>query len=227
MTFYECGLHSLPEGFDSPSRFALVAKRLGYDGIIICNHSGQENLFRPEACRNVKEIEVAFGIEVMASNPRSLSSRVSSARGRYPFLAVHGGTDDINRAACESADVDVLLHPTESRRGLSAVAAKSAQRNQVAIGFDLGPMVRLRGTARSRWMETLGRDLALARKFKLGMMITTGAWSHLDMRGPREVMALAEMAGFESDEIRDGLALPGRILELNRKNWKGPGVELL
>ncbi|HWQ20793.1 MAG TPA: RNase P subunit p30 family protein [Methanotrichaceae archaeon] len=227
MTFYECGLHSLPEGFDSPSRFALAAKRLGYDGIIISNHSGQENLFRPEACQNITNIEIAFGIEVMASNPRSLSSRISSARGRYHFLAVHGGADDINRAACESADVDVLLHPTESRRGLSAVAAKSAQQNQVAIGFDLGPMIRLRGIARSRWLETLSRDLALVRKFNLGMMITTGPWSHLDMRGPREVMALAEMAGLESGEIRDALALPARILELNRKDWKGPGVELL
>jgi len=227
MTFYECGLHSLPEGFDSPSRLALASKRLGYHGIIICNHSGQENVFRPEACLNIKDIDVSFGIEIMVSNPRSLSSRIASARGRYPFVAVHGGADEINRAACESHDVDVLFHPAESRRGLSTVAAKSAQQNRVAIGFDLGPMARLRGTARSKWLETLARDLSLARKFNLGMMITAGAWSHLDMRAPREIMALSEMAGFEPDEIRDALALPGKILELNSKDWRGPGVELL
>jgi ribonuclease P/MRP protein subunit RPP1 len=227
MISYECGLHCLPEGSDSPSRLALVARRLGYQGLIICNHSGFEKVFMPEAADRVSGVEVAFGLEVQAPNPKVLRSRVSSSRPRYPFLAVHGGPDEINRAACDDSNVDVLMHPEESRHGLSIAAARSAQLNQVAMGFDLSPMIRHRGTARSRWLEVLKKTLVLARKFDLAIMITAGPRSHLGLRAPRDLMALAVLAGFEEEEAKEALALPHKILGLNRKVWAGPGVEVL
>jgi ribonuclease P/MRP protein subunit RPP1 len=227
MISYECGLHSLPEGSDSPSRLALVAKRLGYQGIIICNHTGFEKVFMPEASGNVRGIEVAFGLEVQAPNPKVLRSRISSSRQKYHFIAVHGGPDEINRAACEDPSVDVLLHPEESRHGLSIAAARSAKLNQVAMGFDLSPLIRHRGPARSRWLEVLKKTLILARKFDLGIMITAGPRSHLGLRAPRDLMAMAMLAGFEEEEFWDAMALPHEILELNRRVWAGPGVEVL
>ena len=65
------------------------------------------------------------------------------------------------------------------------------------------------------------------RKFHLRPVITAGAASHLDLRSPRELMALAGVAGFEPDEAKEALRLPGRLLELNRRRWAGPGVEVL
>jgi len=40
-------------------------------------------------------------------------------------------------------------------------------------------------------------------------------------------MALAGVAGFEADEAREALRLPGRLLQLNSRKWAGPGVEVL
>lgn len=227
MTCYECCIHSLPEGSDSPSRLALAAMRLGYDGIVICNHTGFEKFFSPYAVQNVKGIKVAFGTEVMANNARSLRSRVAAAGERYSFVAAHGGTEEINKAACEDREVDVLFHPEEGRRDLGIAAAKAAQVNQIAIGFDLHPMIRLNGSSRSRWLEVVQRNLNLARKFELAMIITTGAMSRFDLRAPRELYALAETAGFEGHEIKEALKYPSKILEHNSKIWAGPGVEIL
>jgi ribonuclease P/MRP protein subunit RPP1 len=227
MNYFESCLHCLPEGRDSPSRLALAARRLGYGGIIICNHTGFENLFRPEAALDVKGIKVIFGAEVMAANPKILRSRVASARAKFPFVTVHGGSEEMNKAACEDQDVDVLVHPEEGRRALSVTAARAASHNQVAIGFDLGPLIRLRGAARSRWLQVVEKNLDLARKFDLSMTITTGPRSHLDLRAPRDLMALAEVAGFESSEADEALRLPGMIYELNRRAWAGPGVEII
>jgi ribonuclease P/MRP protein subunit RPP1 len=227
MSYIECCLHSLPEGSDSPSRLALAARRQGYDGIIICNHTGFENFFRADAAREIKGINVAFGTEIVASNPRTLRSKVTSARAKYPFLAVHGGSEEINKAACEDPEVDVLFHPEEGRKVLSIAAARAAQINQVAIGFDLLPLIRLRGSSRSKWLEVIQRNLSLVRKFDLAITITTGARSHLDMRAPRELRTLAEIAGFGSNEAKDALKYPGRVLEMNRRNWAAPGVEII
>jgi ribonuclease P/MRP protein subunit RPP1 len=205
----------------------MAARRLGYEGIIICNHTGYEKFLQPSAVREVKGIEVSFGTEVVANNPRALRSRVAQARSRFPFVAVHGGSEEMNRAACEDPEVDVLFHPEEGRKVLGIAAAKAAQMNRVAIGFDLRPLIHLRGSSRSRWLEVVQRNLNLARKFELSMAITTGSRSRLDLRAPRELRALAGIAGFESNEIDEALMYPARVLELNNRRWAGPGVEIL
>ncbi len=225
--FCEGNVHSLPEGSDSPSRLALEARRLGFCCIIICNHTGSEKVFMPGAASSVQGIEVVIGIEVVAENAKVLHSRARSARTRYPFVAVHGGSEEVNRAACEDSSVDLLVHPEEGRKALGIALVKAARDNDVALGFDLSPMVRLRGTGRSRWMELVRRNLTLARKFEVPAVITSGAASHLDLRTPRDLVALAEVVGFETSEAEEALQYPLRILERNRKAWASPGVEVL
>ena len=105
--FCEGNVHSLPEGSDSPSRLALEARCLGFSCLIICNHTGFEKVFLPEAASSIQGMEVIMGIEVMAENAKVLHSRARSARARYPFVAVHGGTEEVNRAACEDPSVDL------------------------------------------------------------------------------------------------------------------------
>ncbi len=225
MSFYEC-LKALPEGSDSASRLALAAKHLGYQGIIVCN-AEPEKIFRPMAVSNVKGIDVAFGVRVNAANPRLLKSRISSLRSRFPFILVHTSSDEVIRAACEDPSVDVLVPSDEARRPLGIAAAKAAEQNQVAVGFDLSPLIRFRGSSRSRWLDIQSRNIDLARKFDLSMIITANARSHLDLRSPRDLMAMAEVAGIEPSEARAALELPERLLALNKRNWLGPGVELL
>jgi ribonuclease P/MRP protein subunit RPP1 len=148
-------------------------------------------------------------------------------RGRYPFLVVRGTTDEIIRAASEDPNVDVLLHPCDGRRPLGIATARAARLNQVAIGFDLSPLLHLCGSPRARWLEALRRNLLFSRKFDLSPVITIGARSHFDLRSPRDLIALAEVAGFEPDEAKEALRRPGKLLDLNRRKWQSPGVELL
>ena len=225
--FCEGNVHSLPEGSDSPSRLALEARCLGFSCLIICNHTGFEKVFMPEAASSIQGMEVVMGIEVMAENAKALHSRARSARTRYPFVAVHGGSEEVNRAACEDPSVDLLVHPEEGRKALGIPLVKAAQENDVAIGFDLSPMVCLRSASRSRWMELVRRNLTLIRKFEVPAVITSGAMSHLDLRTPRDLIALAEVVGFETSEAKESLLYPLRILDKNRKSWASPGVEIL
>lgn len=227
MNFYECNLHALPDGSDSASRLALAAKRLGYSGIIITNHTNSGRLFGFDAAKLVGGIEVVFGVEIVAKDQRNLHSRAASLRDRSDFVAVHGGDDKINRAACEDPNVDLLVHPHDGRSGIGVAAAKAARENQVAINLDLGPMIRLRGGSRVRWMEVVRRDLNLIEKFDLNLMISTGARSHLDLRSPRDLVALAALLGLERDRAFEALSLPKTIIDLNRKRWASAGVEIL
>jgi ribonuclease P/MRP protein subunit RPP1 len=225
MSFFEC-LNVFPEGAASASRMALTAKGLGYQGIIICN-SEPGRIFMPQATEMIKGIEVAVGVEVTASGCKALKSRISAMRARYPFLVVRAGSEETIRVASEDPNVDLLIHPCEVRRPLGIATARAAKLNQVSIGFDLSPLVRLRGNPRARWLEAVRRNLQLVRKFELHPVITASANSHLDLHSPRDLVAMAEVAGFEPDEAREALRRPGILLALNRRKWVGPGVELL
>ncbi len=225
MSFYEC-MKALPEGSDSSSRLALAARHLGYQGIIICN-GVPESIFRPEAAFSIRGIDVTIGAVVEASNPRALRSKAASLRSRFPFLLVRGDCEEMVRAACEDPNIDVLMQVEGARRPLGIAAARAAKQNRVAIGFDLSPLIRLRGSSRSRWLDQCRRSLELARKFDLSIMITANASSRLDLRSPRDLMALAGLIGLESQEATDAMRLPGRLADLNKRNWVGPGVEIL
>ena len=225
MSFFEC-LKAFPEGSASASRMALTARHLGYQGIIICNRE-PDKIFMPQAADRIKGLEVAIGVEVTAAGSKALKSRISALRARFPFLVVQGATEEIVRVASEDPNVDLLMHPCDVRRRLAIATARAARQNQVSIGFDLSPMLFLRGSSRSRWMEALSRNLQLVRKFELCPVITMSATSHFDLRSPRDIIALAETAGFEAEEAREALLRPGKLLALNRRKWVGPGVELL
>jgi len=215
-----------PEGSSSASRMALAARSLGWGGIIILSRD-PDGIFMPGAARKVRGIEVAFGAEAYAPGARALKSRIGSLSSRYQFVAVRGSSEETVRMASEDPHVDLLFHPCDIRHPLGIAAARSAAQNQVAIGFDLSPLIHLRGQARSRWMEALRHNLDLVRKFHLSPAITAGASSHLDLRSPLELMALAGVAGFEANEAAEALRLPGRLLGLNSRKWAGPGVEVL
>jgi len=52
---------------------------------------------------------------------------------------VHGGDEQINRAACTDDRVDLLMHPERGKRGgLNQVTAKIAEKNGVALGLSFG-----------------------------------------------------------------------------------------
>jgi len=123
MSFYEC-LKAFPEGSDSPSRLALAAKRLGWQGIIICNEDPR-SVFQINAAEKIRGIGVAVGAEVTAQNARALHSRVFALRARYPFIAVRGETEELIRAACDDANVD-LLQLGQAWRPLGIAQARAA-----------------------------------------------------------------------------------------------------
>ncbi len=225
MSFFEFA-KAYPEGSSSASRMAYTARHLGYFGVIILSRE-PERIFMPEAALMIKGIDVTFGAQAHASSPRALKSRIGSLRSRFHLVAVRGDSDETIRMASEDPNVDILIHPCEARRSMTIATARAARQNQISIAFDLSPMIHLRGSARARWMEALHRNLQLMRKFDISPVITAGAVSHLDLRSPRDLMALAEVAGFDPHEAKEALRLPGRLLEYRRRRWAGPGVEII
>ncbi|RXA19850.1 ribonuclease P protein component 3 [Methanosarcina sp. MSH10X1] len=219
--FYDFCVHAVPDGEDTAEQLAALARYFGYSGIALANHSDKLPQSRP-VLPSCNEFEVFRGIELVEENPSKLQGLIGKFRKSVDVLIVHGGSENVNRAALENPRVDILNHPAfDKSSGLNQVLAKAAAENNVAIGLTLRPLLHTRGPRRVRLLSDLRANLDLARKYDVSLVLSSGAMSCFDLRSPMEALALAEVCGLEEEEALEAMTTtPENIISRNRP---GPG----
>lgn len=184
--YVDIGVHAFPEGADTPKRLKLTAYRLGFSQIIVSAHSPYWAQF-PDS-------SLPLGVEIVATTVRDLRKKIAYFRDISTVISVHGGDERINRAACKDDRVDVLMHPERGKHsGINQVTAKLAEKNEVALGFSLDYFWKTEELERSRLLAFQRRNVSLCQKFGVQVIVTSGAYSHLDLRAPRQLKALARL----------------------------------
>ncbi|WMW24564.1 ribonuclease P protein component 3 [Methanolobus sediminis] len=226
--FYDLNVYSAPEGKNTIEEMAAFSSRLEFSGIAITNPSGSS---QPVKAKIVNDLEVFSGVEIRVDNPSRLHGMVGKYRKNTDVIVVHGGSENINRAAVENSNVDVLCgFGSMKDNGLNHVLAKSASDNNVAISFDLGEVISQRGGRRVRTLSNFRKDLAIVRKYDVPFILTSNARSCYDLRAPRELIALAQLFGMTKEEAVRGLSdTPESIISRNRpsSNYVFEGVEIV
>ncbi|MBN1133904.1 MAG: ribonuclease P protein component 3 [Methanosarcinaceae archaeon] len=226
--FYDLNVHSKPDGESTIEELTALAKHFGYSGLAITNHS---NTGVPSMASRTEDFEIFSGIEIMATSPSKLHGLIGKYRKNVDVLIVHGGNENINRAAVESPNVDVLSHPQMGRNsGLNHILAKSASENNVAIEFNLDAIIKGRGGRRAQTLSNFRTNLNIARKYDVQVLLTSNASSYFDLRAPREMIALAGLFGMDKDEAVSALSLTAEgIIERKRSKlgFIREGVEVI
>ncbi|MHC1600380.1 MAG: ribonuclease P protein component 3 [Candidatus Methanospirareceae archaeon] len=211
--YFDLNVHAYPETEASVEELLRVAKRCGYTGIAITNHDNIVN-------ENMASNSLFSGVEIQAHSVFDLKRKVKLHRSKVSLLAVHGGNDKINRAAVENPKVDVLAHPCgeKGEGGLNHVLVRYAAENSVAIDFNMNAIIQSRRGDRARILGKMRENLKLVRKYNAPMILTSHARSIYDLRGPREMIALAALFGMSKEEATSALCdIPKGILD---KRWK-------
>jgi ribonuclease P/MRP protein subunit RPP1 len=226
--FYDLNVHSRPDGESTIEELTALAKHFGYTGLAITNHSN--NGVAPMAA-GTEDFEIFRGIEIVATSPSKLHGLIGKYRKNVDVLIVHGGNEDINRAAVENPNVDILAHPQMGRHsGLNHILAKSASENNVAIEFNLDAIIKGRGGRRVQTLSNFRTNLNIARKYDVPMILTSNASSYFDLRAPREMIAIAGLFGMNKDEASSALsATAAGIIEKKRSKpgFIREGVEVI
>ena len=223
--FYDMGVRAYPEGGSTVSRLALTAKSYGYAGMCVLNHSDHFSPGQPAP----EGIRIIGGVEVFAGNANELRRQVDRFRKNVEVLAVHGGEEGINRAACEDERVDILMHPPDGKTsGINHVLAKLAADKHVAIGFELAPIIGSRGGSRVRTLSNYRTNLALVKKYGVPYVVVSGAMSFYDLRDVRTAIALCRLFGMSEKDAVKGLSFyPAEILRRQSPGYIMEGVELV
>ena len=224
-------VHARPDGESTVARFALTASEYGFDGLVVRNHGDEPASYDPEEIGETYGIDVVPGVEIRASDPSRASGFVSSHRNHQRIVAVHGGSPTINRFAVEQPQVDVLAHPMAGDGDFNHVLAKAAKRNGVRIEFNLGGVLRDAGGTRVGTLRDLRKLREIVREYDTPYVVSADPDSHLELRAPRELVAVGETVGFDAEEIEAGLAEWRALAERNRErqseSYIQPGVRRL
>lgn len=202
---------------DNPGLMAAEAKRYGFSGIVVVN---------PRI--NVKSIlldnfSIYRGVEIQ-SKPSRVREEIRKYRDSDLISIVRGGEEEINRDAVEAEGLDILLQPSE----FNNVLAKAARDNSIAIGFNLGLLIRFRGDARVRELKNMKTNIKHARKYELQMILTSDPGSVFDLRSPREMVALSSLFGMTQNEAIEALCkTPLGILRRKSQNYIQEGIEII
>ncbi|MFB6192770.1 MAG: RNase P subunit p30 family protein [Candidatus Nanohaloarchaea archaeon] len=132
-----------------------------------------------------------------ADNWGELKRKMNEKRPEADILVFKGGDEELNRKACETSKIDVLLHPEKGRKdsGLNHVMAEAAAENNVTIGLDFS-MLERPGKERMHVLTHWRRNLKLCEKYDARYLITTSAEEKYDLRAPRELKALIDSIGY-------------------------------
>jgi len=223
-------VHARPDGESTVARMARTAAEYGYDGIVVRNHGDQRATYDPAEISDDTGVDVVSGVEVRTDDRSRASGLVGNHRSRSTIVAVHGGTVGINRFAVEQPAVDVLAHPMADDGDFNHVMAKAAAENGVRLEFSLHRVLHTTGGRRVRTVQSLRKLRELVEHYDAPFVVSADPTSHLEMRAPRDLVAVGETIGFDADQIETGLTEWQRLARRNRErqsdSFVDPGVRI-
>lgn len=206
----------------TPARFASTAAEYGYDGIVVRGEITEA------ACDRIGvefDIDVVRGAVVAGEDRNEVAQAIASTRATAEIVSGTAPDERMQRFLAQREHLDTL-NPDGT---IPHTIAKLARDHGIAIEIDLGPVLRERGTNRVSAMRTLRRVIRIVDHYDLPYVIGTNPSSHLELRAPRELMALGPYLGFDTEAVEAGLERWGELARRARRarddRFIEPGVE--
>ncbi len=222
-------VRAAPDGDSTVARFAATAADLGFDGVVVRSRHDARSEYDAAAVSDAYGVDVVRGVEIAVADRERASGYLGSFRPEHAVVAVRGGSPAMNRFAVESDAVDVLADPMAGDGDVNHVLARAAADHGVRLGFDLSRVLRASGGSRVRALQGLRKLRELVEQYEPPFVVSAAPDSHLELRSPRDLVAVGEQIGFSEDQVRTGLAEWGRLAERNRERLSdefiAPGVK--
>lgn len=213
--------------------FIEIAKWFGYDKIcfvlpwkMIKKKDKIESILNESKNTNVKTY-----LGFYAKKIKELTN-LTKLRRDFDLLVVEGGDLNLNRKACETPEVDILLNPEFGRKdsGMNHIFAKLAAKNNVCLGISLRKF--LSTFDHKETMANIALNIFLAKKYGMKIVLVSGASKVEEMADPLSLVSLGKILGMDLKEAKESVSrVLTHIIEENLKRkkaeWIAPGIEVV
>ena len=217
-------LHLCPS-IDDLSQLENMVKRssdLGYGSVAI---SLSHNITQ-EKTRQVKTICESVGVDLVTridfvpKTSGELLRNLRRFRRKFEIISVTCNSKSVARQAAKDRRVDLLAFSTgfPRKRFFDNAEAELASKAEGALEIDMASLLFLSGFPRIRFLTSLRKEVAIAEKFKVPVVLSSGTTDMSLLRGPYDYAALATLFDLSMALALCGLSEnPLGIVERNRK----------
>jgi len=213
-------------------RIIIKAEKLGYSKVGIPNQETSTEQINNLGLQT--NIDFVSRIDYRPRNQEDLTRFLRKYRRKYEIVCVQCENKETARQAAKDRRVDLLNFPSLDyyRRFFDRAEAELSSKCQTAFEIDIKPLLVLEGPPRTRLLSMLQREVALALRFHVPIVISSGVFEEKFLRKPRDMASLGLLFGLGEKESLDAVSTnPSTIIDRNREklssSFIAPGIKLL
>lgn len=219
---------------DQPASHNIIRKveKFGYRQVGVLNQEKPNEYINNLGI--VNNIDFISRIDFKPRNQEDLTRFLRKYRRKYELICVQCENKETARQAAKDRRVDLLNFPSFDyhKRFFDRAEAELSSQSQTALEIDIKPLLLLEGPSRTRLLSMLQREVALALRFHVPIVISSGVFEERFLRRPRDMASLGLLFGLGEKESLDAVSTnPSTIIARNREKltskFIAPGIRLL
>ena len=236
--FFDLHLRLNPQDQQTIQRVIFKAAKLGYQQIGIPTNpqpnNGEDFAAQLKGLAIQNKINFISRIDLRPRNQEDLTRFLRKYRRQYEIICIQCDNKETSRQAAKDRRVDLLNFPNLDyrKRFFDRAEAELSSNCQTALEIDIKPLLVLEGPPRTRHLSTLRREVLLALKYHVPIVISSGISEEKLLRKPRDMASLGVLLGIGEKESLDAVSTnPETILARNREKlnstFVAPGVKVI
>jgi ribonuclease P/MRP protein subunit RPP1 len=221
---------------DQAKRMVRRSAALGYHMVGIPVLSGATRRMIRELQNICSETKVDYvkRIDLAPRTSRELLRDLRRFRRQFEVVSVLCASKIVARQAAKDRRVDILSFSATNfrKRFFDSAEAKLASHALSAFEIDMAPLLELTGFPRIHLLSRLRQEAAIAQKFNVPIIISSGATDDYLVRGARDYAALATLFDVPTPLSLQALSQnPVELIERNRQklgpDYLAPGLRIV
>lgn len=234
--FADLHLRVNPKDQKATQRLINKAARFGYHFISVPFTSGlrEDELAKLRAICIEARLDFVSRADFHPRTENDLTHFLRKFRRRFEVICISCDSKEVARQAAKDRRVDLLSFPSLDyhKRFFDRAEAELACGSLAALEVDVKSLLILEGPSRVRLLMSLRREVALAREFKVPVVVSSGVDEERFMRLPRDMASLAYLFGLDEASALDAVSsTPEEIIERNREKlsnrFVAPGIRIV
>jgi ribonuclease P/MRP protein subunit RPP1 len=235
-TFTDLHLRVNPKDQHATQQLIKRAARFGYHLISIPFTSGprEDELAKLKAMCTEAGVDFVSRVDIHPRTENDLTYFLRKFRRRFEIICISCDSKEVARQAAKDRRVDLLSFPSLDyhKRFFDPAEAELASGSLAALEVDIKPLLVLDGPPRVRLLMSLRREVAVAREFKVPIIISSGVGEERFMRFPRDMASLAYLIGLDEASALDAVSTSSvAIVKRNREKlsnrFVAPGIKIV
>jgi len=177
------------------------------------------------------DVDLVKRVDLRPRNSRELLRLLRIVRRRREMVAVRCGSKAVARQAAKDRRVDLICFSSSDlrRRFFDSAVAELASKSSAGLEVDMAPLIAMDGFRRIRLISCLRREVALAKKFDVPVVLSSGAFDRYLLRSPQDYASLGYLFNLANHTAVGAMSdTPQGIVEKNRRklspDYVAPGV---